>query len=126
MSSRCDPSSFCESKYLPFSTQDVRDVCSNCRICAELKLKFYQSQNSKLVKAKCPMERFSIDFKGPLPTCDALDGVVAPWCYSLTLQPEQSGGVGSSPGRAPLLKRHDKGSQARLGLLYFCDPSAWR
>ena len=53
-------------------------------------------------------------------------GVVAPWCNPLTLQPEQSGGVGSSPGRAPSLERHDKGSRTRLGLLYFCDPSAWR
>ena len=55
-----------------------------------------------------------------------LEGVVAPWCNPLTLQPEQSGGVGSSPGRAPSLERHDKGSRTRLGLLYFCDPSAWR
>ena len=53
------------------------------------------------------------------------EGVVAPWCNPLILQPEQSGGVGSSPGRAPPLERHDKGSQIRLGLLYFCDPSAW-
>ena len=55
-----------------------------------------------------------------------LPGVVAPWCNPLTLQPEPSGRVGSSPGRAPPLERHDKGSQTRLGLLYFCDPSAWR
>ena len=54
------------------------------------------------------------------------EGVVAPWCNPLTLQPEQSGGVGSSPGRVPPLERHDKGSRTRLGLLYFCDPSAWR
>ena len=54
------------------------------------------------------------------------EGVVAPWCNTLTLQPEQSGGVGSSPGKAPPLERHDKGSRTRLGLLYFCDPSAWR
>jgi len=59
---------FVKAKNLPFSTQDVRDVCSNCRICAELKPKFYQSQNSKLVKATRPMERLSIDFKGPLPS----------------------------------------------------------
>ena len=58
-------------------------------------------------------------------TC-RIEGVVAPWCNPLTLQPEQSGGVGSSPGRAPPLERHDKGSRTRLGLLYFCDPSAWR
>ena len=40
-----------------------------------------------------------------------IEGVVAPWCNPLTLQPEQSGGVGSSPGRAPPLERHDKGSR---------------
>ena len=28
--------------------------------------------------------------------------------------------------RFPPLERYDKGSQTRLGLLYFCDPSAWR
>ena len=55
-----------------------------------------------------------------------LEGVVAPWCNPLILQPEQSGGVGSSPGRAPPLEHHDKGSRTRLGLLYFCDSSAWR
>ena len=60
------------------------------------------------------------------PYCILTEGVVAPWCNPLTLQPEQSGGVGSSPGRAPPLERHDKGSRTRLGLLYFCDPSAWR
>ena len=55
-----------------------------------------------------------------------VERVVAPWCNPLTLQPKQSGGVGSSPGRAPPLERHDKGSRTGLGLLYFCDPSAWR
>eukprot|EP00794_Sanderia_malayensis_P004469 gene4469-5063_t len=53
---------------LPYSMQDVRDVCSHCRICAELKPNFYQSQNNKLIKATRPMERISIDFKGPLPS----------------------------------------------------------
>ena len=51
--------------------------------------------------------------------------VVAPLCNPLTLQPEQSGGVGSSPGRAPPLERHDKGLWTRLGLLYFRNPSTW-
>ena len=55
-----------------------------------------------------------------------LDGVVAQWCTPLALKPEKSGGVGSSPGKAPPLERHEKGSRTRLGLLYFCDPSAWR
>ena len=35
---------------------------------------------------------------------------MAPWCNPLTLRPEQSGGVGLNPGRAPPLERHDKGS----------------
>ena len=51
------------------------------------------------------------------------EGVVAPWCNPLTLQPEQSGGVGSSPGKAPPLERHDKGSRTRLGLLYSAIPA---
>ena len=55
-----------------------------------------------------------------------IEGVAAEWCNPLTLKSEQSGGVGSSPGRTPSLERHDKGSQTRLGLLYFCDRSAWR
>ena len=55
-----------------------------------------------------------------------VEGIVAPWCNPLTLQPEQSGGVGSNPGRAPPFERHDKGVRTRLGLLYFCDLSAWR
>ena len=59
---------FVKTKNLPFSTQDVRNVCSNCRICAELKLNFYKSQNNSLIKATRPMERISIDFKGPLPS----------------------------------------------------------
>ena len=57
-----------KAKNLPFSTKDVRDVCFNCRIRAELKPNFYQRQNNKLIKATRPMERFSIDFKGPLPS----------------------------------------------------------
>ena len=40
---------------------------------------------------------------------DFYEGVVAPWCNPLTLQPEQPGEMGSSPGRAPPLKRHNKG-----------------
>ena len=54
------------------------------------------------------------------------EGVVAQWCNPLTLKPEQSGGVGSISCRTPSPDRRDKGSQTRLGLLYFCDLSAWR
>ena len=57
--------------------------------------------------------------------CCGGEGVVALWCNPLTLQPQQSRGVGSNPSRAPPLKCHGKGSRNRLSLLYFCDPSAW-
>ena len=45
------------------------------------------------------------------PSLPHLEGVVAPWCDPLTLQPEQSGGVSSIPGRTPPLECHDKRSQ---------------
>ena len=54
------------------------------------------------------------------------EGVVAQWCNPLTLQPEQTDGVGSKPGRTPPLESHDKESRTRLGLLYFCDISTGR
>ena len=58
-----------------------------------------------------------------------LYSIVAQWCNPLNLKPEQSGcqsgRVGLIPDRTPPLERHDKGSRTRLGLLYFCDPSAW-
>ena len=43
---------------------------------------------------------------------------MALWCNPLTLQPEQSGGVGSSLGRAPTLERHDKGSDLIRSALF--------
>ena len=78
-------------------------------------------QQADVQNGSCTLESFSIGYSEK-----TIEGVVAPWCNPLTLQPEQSGGVGLSPGRAPPLERHDKGSQTRLGLLYLCDPSAWR
>ncbi|QQP40012.1 Uncharacterized protein FKW44_013906, partial [Caligus rogercresseyi] len=57
---------YVRSRNLPFSTSDVRNVCSSCRICAELKPRFYKPPVGTLIKATRPMERLSIDFKGPL------------------------------------------------------------
>ena len=59
---------YVKSKNLPFSTEDIKTTCSSCRTCAELKPQFYKSPGNKLVKATKPMERLSIDFKGPLPS----------------------------------------------------------
>ena len=54
------------TKNLPYSTDDVKKLCHSCRICAELKPQFYRPQQNTLIKATQPMERWSIDFKGPL------------------------------------------------------------
>ena len=59
---------FVKSKNLPFSLDDVRKVVTNCKICAEIKPNFCKPPESHLIKATQPMERLSIDFKGPLPS----------------------------------------------------------
>ena len=53
---------------MPFSTEDVKKTCSTCRICAELKPQLYRPTPGTLIKSTQPMERLSIDFRGPLPT----------------------------------------------------------
>ncbi|XP_055507517.1 uncharacterized protein LOC129706906 [Leucoraja erinacea] len=43
-------------------------TCASCRICAELKPRFFHPEEGRLIKGTQPMERLSIDFKGPLPS----------------------------------------------------------
>ena len=57
---------FVRSKNLPFSTDDVKKTCASCRICAEIKPNFFRPPKTTLIKAMQPMERLSVDFKGPL------------------------------------------------------------
>ena len=59
---------FIRTRNLPFSTEEVKAVCSSCKICAQLKPKFFQRQQNQLIKSTRPMERMSVDFKGPLPS----------------------------------------------------------
>ena len=59
---------FVRMKNLPFSTDDVRKVCSSCRVCAELKPSFFRPEESRLIKATRSFERISVDFKGLLPS----------------------------------------------------------
>ena len=59
---------FIRTRNLPYSTEDVKTVVSQCRICAELKPRFYKPKNPPLIKATQPFERLAIDFKGPLPS----------------------------------------------------------
>ena len=57
---------FVKSKNLPYSTQDVKEICRNCKICAELKPRFFRKEEEALIQATQPWQRLSIDFKGPL------------------------------------------------------------
>ena len=60
---------FVKSKNLPYSTEEVKKVCSACRRCAELKPQFYRPKHpGNLIKARQPMGRLCIVFKSPLPT----------------------------------------------------------
>ena len=59
---------FVRSKNLPFSTEDVKRECSSCKVCAEIKPNFYRPSPGTLIKSTQPMERWSIDFKGPVPS----------------------------------------------------------
>ena len=59
---------FIRSRNLPYSMEDVKTVVSQCRVCAELKPRFYKPKNPPLIKATQPFERLAIDFKGPIPS----------------------------------------------------------
>jgi len=53
---------FAGLKKLPISLSDVEQVCSQCRVCAETKIKFHRPESGVLIKAKQPWQRISIDF----------------------------------------------------------------
>jgi len=56
------------SKNLPYSTEDVRSMVANCKVCCMVKPRYYKDPKDKhLIKATHPFERLNIDFKGPLP-----------------------------------------------------------
>ena len=59
---------FVRSKNLPYSVEDVRKMTAECSICAEVKPRFYKPNKTSLVKSTQPLEKISIDFKGPLPS----------------------------------------------------------
>ena len=58
---------FVRCKNLPYSIDEVRNVCLNCQTCGELKPRYQQSNSGQPVKATQSWERLGLDFKGPLP-----------------------------------------------------------
>lgn len=61
---------FVRSKNLPYSVENIRQVINSCKVCAEVKPNFHQSDRPHLVKATQPFERLNIDFKKPLRSTD--------------------------------------------------------
>ena len=59
---------FVKMKNLPFSVQDVKRVCAQCHICAQLKPRFFRPPPSHLIHALRPFDRLSVDFIGPKPS----------------------------------------------------------
>ena len=59
---------FVKVRKLPYSIEEVKRVCATYVVCAIWKPRLYTSEAGRLVKATQPMERLSIDFKGPLPS----------------------------------------------------------
>jgi len=59
---------YVKAKNLLYSIEDVRRMIASCKICAEVKPQFYKPPEMHLIKATQPMDRLSIDFKGPLPS----------------------------------------------------------
>ena len=57
---------FVQSKNLPYSIDEVRNVYLNCQTCSELKPRCQLSNKAQLIKATQTWERISVDFKGPL------------------------------------------------------------
>ena len=56
------------ARNLPFSSDDVKKLTSQCAVCSEIKPRFHTPLPSFLVKATQPFERISLDFKGPIPS----------------------------------------------------------
>ena len=57
---------FMQTKNLPFSVVEVRQMTKACRVCAEHKPQFHKPTRAHLIKATQPFECLNIDFKGPL------------------------------------------------------------
>ena len=51
------------AKNLPYSLDEIRKMTASCKICAEVKPRFYKPSKMHVIKATRPIERLSIDFK---------------------------------------------------------------
>lgn len=66
------PSQYCRfhfvrSRNLPYSFENVKQICRNCSIYQEEKPPYYRPNSINLIKVMHPFERISVDFKCPIP-----------------------------------------------------------
>jgi len=54
---------YVRQKNLPFALQDVKHVCNNCKVCAEIKPCFDKLAGDPIIKALYPFDRISIELK---------------------------------------------------------------
>ena len=59
-------SHFVRCKNLPYSVEEVKRVCTNCRVCAEITPRYFHKPPETLIKSTRPWERISVDFNGPV------------------------------------------------------------
>ena len=57
---------FVKSRNLPFTSEETKEACQACKTCAEVKPRYFKPPRGQLIKAMKPIERISMDFKGPL------------------------------------------------------------
>ena len=56
------------TRNLPYSVENIKKVIHSCKVCAELKPRYYNPEERTLIKATRPMERLTVDFVGPVPS----------------------------------------------------------
>jgi len=57
---------FVRQRNLPFSSEETKGICRNCKTLAEVKPQFFQPASRTLIKAIRAWDRVSVDFKGPV------------------------------------------------------------
>ena len=59
---------FVKQRNLSFSLDQVRQVVRSYTVCAEIKAQSFKPETVHLIKATCPFERLSLNFKDPPPS----------------------------------------------------------
>ncbi|KRX13315.1 Retrovirus-related Pol polyprotein from transposon 17.6, partial [Trichinella nelsoni] len=60
---------YARSKNLPYTMEEIQRMTNSCRVCAELKPRFFKGDSGKLIKATAPFERRRVF---PIPVCISL------------------------------------------------------